>query len=159
MDTRRLPLHLFCGGDVAVTIRSDLSAGPPVTIPETVLWAGSADDLIWVVTHPPSASNNRVVERWPFHEPTTYDRTRGQFWLVTFLDPTTMKPTASYPVHDTRPKVARTADGTIWTAGNRLQTFASGHMQWPDPVDFDPMIRTTIDPVPPMRTPSRGQKK
>lgn len=153
------PLHLFCGGDVAVPIRSDLSAVPPVTIPETVLWAGSADDLIWVVTHPPSADHSGVLERWPFHEPTTYDRTRGQFWLITLLDPTTMKPTASYPIHDTRPKVARTADGTIWTAGNRLQTLAGGHMQWSDPVDVDPMIKTTIDPVPPIRTSSRGQTK
>jgi hypothetical protein len=145
------PLRLFCGSQTAVVVREDLSADSPIRLPENPLSAGPVGDLIWVVTHPPHADSNGLAAAWPLSEPTVYDTSRGQFWLLTLLDSHTLSPVGSFPVHETRPKVARSDDGTIWTAGNRLHALADNSMQWSRPIDIDPMITATIDPFPPER--------
>ena len=146
------PLRLFCGGQTAVEVKPDLSAGPRHTLPETVLSAGAVGDLIWVVTHPPNASADGLVDRWPFDTPVTYDHSRGQFWLLTLLDSTTMRPLRSHPVHATRPSVCSTADGRIWlTAGGALVSLPDPPMSWPHITELDSLIAETIDPIPPNR--------
>ncbi len=125
-------------GNTAMKIAPDLSVETTTRLPRRFLRAGSVGEHIWVLGHPPDGS----VRWWPLDGPTDYDRSRGQFWLLTLLDAATLGPVRSAPVPSSSPRLAADRTGTIWvTAAGDLHTLGAAHMQWPIEYDVNSLLK------------------
>lgn len=128
-------------------VGDDLGLAEQIPFHESLLWAGQAGDTAWIVTHPPSGQRCDPTASWPLPGPVDYDRSRGQFWLLTFLD-SHSQPLFSYPTSSPRPSVAVDRDGHFWITDHGLRRLPDEPMAWSDPVDFDAAITSTITPDP-----------
>ncbi|PYE20167.1 hypothetical protein DFR67_102305 [Williamsia limnetica] len=125
------------------TVGEGLSLAEPIPFRQPLLWAGQAGDTAWIVTHPPSAKGCGPDPWWPLPGPVDYDRSQGQFWLLTFLG-SDSRPLVSYPTSDPRPSVAVDRAGHFWITDRGLRRLPPEPMAWSDPVDFDAAITSTI---------------
>lgn len=123
-------------GDTVLRIGSDLSVRATTRLPRRLLRAGSVGEHIWALGHPPTGTR-----WWPLDGPTEYDRSRGQFWLLTLIDATSLEPVSSAPIPSSSPSLAADSDGTIWvTADGDLHTLSDANMQWPNLFDVNSLL-------------------
>ncbi|MCR5978411.1 hypothetical protein GDN83_11855 [Gordonia jinghuaiqii] len=117
-------------------ITPDLTPGTTRHIPSRFFRAGAVGDHIWIIGHPPDRSSRSW---WPLRGPAAVDRTRGQSWLLTIVDATTLEPLHVAPLVTPQPSVVCDDNGPIWlTARGQLQKIvAFGHtMAWPETVEL-----------------------
>lgn len=133
------PLAVFVRESVAsdvVAVRPNLTLGKRMAVPQTPFAAGTVGDFVWTVHHPPDGFGTDGW--WPFDGPVQYDKSRGQFWMVTLLDRRSLRPVSTAAVETTKPSLAQDDSGTIWIAGDgQLGTLEQGVLRWPTPVSLD----------------------
>jgi hypothetical protein len=128
------PLTIACE-DTFTDITTDLTAGATRHIPRRFFRAGALGDHLWTIGHPPDTTSRSW---WPLDSPTVYDRSRGQFWLLTILDRVTLQPVHTAAVLTSQPELTDDDHGTIWlTTSGKLERIVElgGTMAWPETVD------------------------
>jgi hypothetical protein len=129
-----------------IPIREDLSPEGPVSLHNTLLRAGQAGDTAWIVTHLPSGERGGPDPWCPLPGPVVYDKSRGQFWLLTLLDANS-QPTGSYPISTVSPGVAVDRFGDVWITDRGLRRLPAEPMTWSNPINLDEAITRTIAPA------------
>jgi hypothetical protein len=141
----RYPSHLdlladpltIAHNDTFIDITPGLTAGNERHIPRKFFHAGAFGDYIWTIGHSPDRTSRSW---WPFGGPTAYDRSRGQFWLLTILDRATLQPVHTAPVLTSQPELTRDENGIIWlTVSGLVQQIVDfdSSMAWPTTVEFE----------------------
>lgn len=118
--------------DTFTSITRLLTAAETRRVPRRFFQAGVVGGHIWTIGHPPDRTSRSW---WPLDGPTTYDLSRGQFWLLTILDRDTLNPAHTAAVQTSQPALTQDAAGTIWlTAAGKLQKIVNlgGTMSWPE---------------------------
>ena len=115
-------------------ITPELTAADDRHVPRQFFRAGTVGNYIWTIGHPPDRTSRSW---WPLAGPTSYDHSRGQFWLLTILDRATLQPVHTAPVLTSQPELAQDDHGTIWlTASGLIQQIVEvgSTMAWPETV-------------------------
>lgn len=115
------------------TITAELTVADSRRIPRKFFRAGVVGDYFWTVGHPPDRTSRSW---WPLQGPIAFDRSRGQFWLLTILDRNSLSPVHTAAVLSPQPELTCDSTGTIWlTAAGELQMIRTlgGTMAWPEP--------------------------
>ncbi|ROZ85975.1 hypothetical protein [Gordonia sp. OPL2] len=119
--------------DTFTEVTAGLALAESRRVPRKFLRAGVVGDYFWTVGHPPDRTSRSW---WPLQGPTAFDRSRGQFWLLTILERSSLAPVHTAAVLAPQPEVAEGSAETIWlTAAGEVQMIRSlgGTMVWPEP--------------------------
>lgn len=137
LDPDLLPAPLTLAYDDAfAAATAELEVGNVDRVPRSSFRSGVVGPYLWMIGHPPDRTSRSW---WPLQGAVTYDYSRGQFWLLTILDRTTLAPVHTAVVRSPRPSLTQDSAGIIWlTAGGELQRITSlgGTMQWSESVPY-----------------------
>lgn len=114
-------------------ITPDLTVSAEQVLGGRLLSGQQSAGSIWIVTHPPDRTGRGGW--WPLRCDSAYPRS-PQYWLLTRLNPDTLLPEISVPVHHPCPRLTATADGQVWLVARGVRRLPDVSMQPPPLVDL-----------------------